>query len=210
MYKYLNTTKEWYTEYLKPSIEDSTTLQNQAQQKQNEGYDWTNNWDWNESYSINNTDDSPLTIEDSLSLHPGLTRKEKDLIDEFYKELKDISEENYKSYITTLYDSAGFRLKNNFKHVDSLIDKYLKKGIKLNVFCDGYENTVANSIFEELVNIVSRVIEITPTTRSRLDLDTGEDALNELKDTNNADCFISIVHKLLLAGAQTKPDFVWL
>ncbi|GHM58935.1 MAG: hypothetical protein sGL2_10850 [Candidatus Mesenet longicola] len=202
MYGFINTTEKQYTEYLKCSnpAEDNATLQNQVSQKQNEDSDW--NDDWNEPYVTNNIDDSPPTIEDSLAPYLILSKKERALIDEFYKELEDISEENYRSYIAKPYDSSGSRLKDNFEHVDSLIDKYLKKGIKLNVLCDGYENTISYSIFEELANIVNRILYITPTTISRIDPDTGEDCINELTDTDNFEFLINIVNKLLLAGAN--------
>ncbi|XGA08170.1 MAG: hypothetical protein U0X86_000350 [Wolbachia endosymbiont of Xenopsylla cheopis] len=174
-------------------------MQNQVSQKQNLDLSDDCDSDWNEPYVKNDIDDSPPTIEDLLASYLISSKKERILIDEFYKELKSISEENSKN---TSYKSDGSVLKSNFERVDHLIDKYLKKGIKLNVLCDGYENTVSYSIFEELANVIGRLVEITPTTISRIDPDTGEDALDELTDTDNYEFLISIVNKLLLAGAN--------
>ncbi|WP_339045260.1 hypothetical protein [Candidatus Mesenet endosymbiont of Agriotes lineatus] len=198
MYEFINTGEKRYTEYLKCS-NPTDSMQNQVSQKQNEDSDWSDDWD--KSYVTDDIDNSPPTIEGSPCSYKNLelTQKERDLIDEFHKELKNISEENSKN---TLYKSDGSVLKSNFERIDRLIDKYKTKGIGFNAPCDDYKNTVSNLIFEELANVVNRVTEITPTTRSRIDPATEEDALNELTDTDNFDFLVSIINKLLLTGAN--------
>ncbi|WP_339048100.1 hypothetical protein [Candidatus Mesenet endosymbiont of Phosphuga atrata] len=197
MYGFIKADAKQYTEYLKCSnpAKDNAALQNQVSQKQNEDSDLSYDWndDLDKSYVTNNIDDSPPTIEDLLA--PYLSLSGRDLIDEFYEKMAVISKENYQDYRESKYENCT---EVALKRLDCLVDEYLKKGIKLNLLKKDYEHTVSNLIFEELIKIADRVIEITPTTISRIDSSTGEDALNELTDTDCIDILISTVSKLLL------------
>lgn len=186
-------------------LEHSEILLPQVNQDQSEIDDWDD-----ESSTTATDSDNSLIPENSVLMKLGLplTEDEKNLIDEFYQDMQGVNKENYQEYIEPS-DLNINCTRNALERVEHLIDEYLEKGIKLNSLCNNHEYTVSNLVFKEIINIVDRVIHITPTTISRIDPLTGEDALDELTETESAEFLISIVRKLLLAGAKIHPDFYY-
>lgn len=186
-------------------LEHSEILSPKVNQDQSEVDDWDD-----ESSATATDSDNSLIPENSVLMKLGLplTEDEKNLIDEFYEEMQDVNEKNYQEYRKSSDVNINCT-RNALERIEHLVDKYLEKGIKLNSLCNNHEYTVSNLVFKEIINIVDRVIEITPTTISCIDQFTGEDALDELTGTDSAEFLIKIVSKLLLAGAKIHPGFYY-
>ncbi|MDR2978042.1 MAG: hypothetical protein LBU56_01140 [Rickettsiales bacterium] len=147
-------------------------------------------------YPISPSSYYPISSKDSalINLGPTLTKNEKGLVDEFCKELADVTEKNDQDY------KEGKRkdlTNTSLSRVKYVIDKYLQKGIRLNLKCSDGKHTVTSLVFKEIINILDRIPQ-------HEELPSYEDISNELTDDKNIKITRNIISGLLLRGGRVK------
>lgn len=189
-------TEKQHTEHFDRQTSENGTVSSSHEQSDSSGY-----WDESGIVDKNTVVENSFIPENSVFMRLGklLTESEKILIDEFHGKMENIVETFHKSK----HESST---KVALESMEHLIDEYLKKKIKLNLRCDGYEYTVSNFVFSKIIDIanVNSAMRITPTTRSRYK-DNGEEAIDEW--TESEEPLFNIVDKLLSAGAKIESDF---
>ncbi|WP_339048300.1 hypothetical protein [Candidatus Mesenet endosymbiont of Phosphuga atrata] len=107
----------------------------------------SNSWDSEEdssdglNISGNSILDGLLPIEPNLSL----TEDEEKLVGKFYQKMKDIEAQNDKERKENIYNTKVNCTENSLKRIESVVDQYLKRGLRLNSY---YNNsTVTNLVF---------------------------------------------------------------
>lgn len=172
-------------------------------------YTESSDWDSNSSCS---SDYSCFLEESSFSMlqEIPLTENEECLIGKFCKEIKGKIEENEREYKTKISKQESIEnwTEGALERIKSVVDKYLKKGIKLNSRCNSSEETVVNLIFNEIVGVLESTTNTTSGGRSsRFDpidlLDYSKDEDEATKD-ENISIIQSIVRDLLLKGGKVK------
>lgn len=142
-----------------------------------------------------------LFLQNSLSSELGISLKEEiDMIEEFYGEISSMEK--------------GKEMLNNLKAIESIMDKYIKKGIRLN-FCYGdYNRTPAELVFELLIDVMSADNGLSPGGRAltfdrcdnSFDYDGSGGEVTEaevLKDDNLATAK-RIIRAVLLTGEKVQ------
>ncbi|WCR59126.1 MAG: hypothetical protein PG978_000540 [Wolbachia endosymbiont of Ctenocephalides felis wCfeF] len=146
-------------------------------------------------YPISPSSYYPISSKDSalINLDPTLTKNEKGLVDEFCKKLAGVTEKNDQDY------KEGKRkdLTTSLNRVKYVIDKYLQKGIRLNLKCSDGKHTVTSLVFKEIINILDRIPQ-------HEELSSYEDVSNELTDDKNIEITRNIMSDLLLRGGRVK------
>ncbi|WP_349967864.1 hypothetical protein [Wolbachia endosymbiont of Armadillidium arcangelii] len=94
--------------------------------------------------------DSPLAEKEI-----PLTDEESLLNDEFHQKMNDIEEKNEQEYKKIKGEKAW--TKSALKDIKDVVDEYLKKGIKLNSYCDDNGTTVVNLIFRKMQDVLEKV-----------------------------------------------------
>jgi|GEM_PF-3773575 len=147
-------------------------------------------------YPVSPSSYYPISLKDSalINLDPTLTKNEKGLVDEFCKELADVTEKNDQDYKEGKRKDLTNTSLNRVKYV---IDKYLQKGIRLNLRRSDGKHTVTSLVFKEIINILDRIPQ-------HEELPSYEDISNELTDDKNIEITRNIMSNLLLRGGRVK------
>ncbi|WP_265045185.1 MULTISPECIES: hypothetical protein [unclassified Wolbachia] len=195
-------TEELYAEHFDRQTLESGTVSSSQEQSDDSDY-----WDESGIADKNTVVENSLISANSVLMGLGklLTESEKVLIDEFYRKMENIVRAKVEMPRQGEHRNSTKVTLENMEH---LIDEYLKKKIKLNLRCDGYEYTVANFVFKKIIDIANAdsVMRITPTTRSRYkDYKEEEEAIDEW--TEGEEPLFNIVNKILSAGAKIESDF---
>ncbi len=102
-------------------------------------------WDSEEDSSSDSDISNYFFLSNPLSekLKLPLTENEKNLIDEFYKKMEEISEQDDQAY-----NQNENYTENALRNIDHLVSEYLEKGIRLNSYPDSKNNTtIADLVF---------------------------------------------------------------
>ncbi|MDR0288955.1 MAG: hypothetical protein LBH78_02810 [Rickettsiales bacterium] len=154
-----------------------------------------------------NSDDSSV-LEESSSLVEQklpLTEDEKKMISGFLEKIEEVTKKNDQEYKESLINPNINWTKSALVRIKHVTDKYLEKGIRLNSCCDGCDETVTNSIFEKIIDILDSTTNTTSGSEA-LGFGPGNRENEETKD-ENISVIHSIVSNLLLRGGKVKQRF---
>ncbi|MDR3131864.1 MAG: hypothetical protein LBU02_02090 [Rickettsiales bacterium] len=148
----------------------------------------------------------PLSFleEGSPSVEMQPTTDEEELIQKFYKEMKNVKEKN------TQKPQKSNDIENTLEDIKRVADKYLKQGLRLNLRCGDEDKTVTNFIFWEVLDALN-VISCCPIASRQYGFsdtfdDQGSDDENELSE-KSLNTIKHITSKLVLRGGKIRHDF---
>ncbi|GHM58256.1 MAG: hypothetical protein sL5_04270 [Candidatus Mesenet longicola] len=145
--------------------------------------DWSSEEDSSNDLNIsgNSILDGLLPIEPNLSL----TEDEEKLISEFYQEMENIEVENDKERKESIHNIKVNCTENALKRIESVVDQYLKRGLRLNSY---YSNsTVTNLVFEAIKNIADVIVHPRDITYATPDPQRNADCNNNISKKEYAD-----------------------
>ncbi|WP_047758968.1 hypothetical protein [Wolbachia endosymbiont of Armadillidium vulgare] len=141
-----------------------------AEQTSSKSYYFSEYWDSQPNIDLSNLNsekdsNSSCDLGNSLPFLKGdsplaekeipLTDEESLLNDEFHQKMNDIEEKNEQEYKKIKGEKAW--AKSALKDIKDVVDEYLKKGIKLNSYCDDNGTTVVNLIFRKMQDVLEKV-----------------------------------------------------
>ncbi|MGL9731727.1 MAG: hypothetical protein ACR5KX_02830 [Wolbachia sp.] len=151
----------------------------------------------------------PLSFleEGSPSVEMQPTTNEEELIQKFYKEMKNVKERN------TQKPQKSNDIENTLEDIKRVANKYLKQGLRLNLrYIDNESEgeTVANLIFGEILDVLD-VISCCPIASRQYGFsdtfdDQDSDDENELSE-KSLNTIKHITSKLVLRGGKIRHDF---
>ncbi|WP_143689841.1 hypothetical protein [Wolbachia endosymbiont of Nilaparvata lugens] len=116
------------------------------------------------------------------------------LMDEFYEKVKNVKEK-YRQTESAL------------NRIQYITDKYLEKGIRLNLCYSNCGKTVTNLIFEEITGILDNIVRVRSSTTTSKGGYSYSDA--DGLSINNLDTIQKIVESLLLKGGKVRRDLFY-
>ncbi|WP_349966966.1 hypothetical protein [Wolbachia endosymbiont of Armadillidium arcangelii] len=163
-----------------------------SKEDSNSSYDLDNSLPFLEGDSSLVEEEIPLTDEESL------------LNDEFLQKMNDIAEKNKQEYekitkesIQKYEESIKAWSKSALEDIEGVVSEYIKRGIKLNSYCDDNRTTVANLVFEKIQDVLDDVTEVT----SGRFIYCSEDLATDIYNIN---IIQNIAEDVLLKGGKVK------